>query len=50
MPNSIFFTDDFPLFDGVLDFETCKWAYERVSTERPDVPECQRPGIRPTKR
>jgi hypothetical protein len=47
---SIFFTDDFPLFDGVLDFETCKWAYQRVSTERPDVPECQRPGIRPTKR
>ena len=50
MPNSIFFTDDFPLFEGILDFETCKWAYERVSTEPPDVPECQRPGIRPTKR
>ena len=50
MPNSIFFTDDFPLAEGDLDFETCKWAYERVSTERPDVPECQRPGIRPTDR
>lgn len=48
--DSIFFTDDFPLFDGVPDFETCKWAYERVSTERPDVPECQRRGIRPTNR
>ena len=45
---SVFFTDDFPLFRGDLDFATCKWAYERVSTERPDVPECQRPGIRPT--
>ena len=48
--DSIFFTDDFPLSEGVRDFETCKWAYERVSTERPDVPKCQRPGIRPTKR
>jgi hypothetical protein len=24
---SIFFTDDFPLAEGVLDFQTCKWAY-----------------------
>ena len=48
--DSIFFTDDFPLDRGVLDFETCKWAYQRVSTERPDVPKCERPGIRPTKR
>jgi hypothetical protein len=48
--DSIFFTDDFPLAEGDLDFETCKWAYERVSTEPPDVPECQRPGIRPTRR
>ena len=48
--DSIFFTDDFPSAEGVLDFDTCKWAYERVSTEPPDVPECQRPGIRPTKR
>jgi hypothetical protein len=47
--DSIFFTDDFPSDEGVLDFDTCKWAYERVSTERPDVPECQRPGIRPTR-
>jgi hypothetical protein len=45
---SVFFTDDFPLFRGDLDFASCKWAYERVLTERPDVPECQRPGIRPT--
>jgi hypothetical protein len=48
--DSIFFTDDFPSFDGVFDFDTCKWAYERVSTEPPDVPECQRSGIRPTAR
>jgi hypothetical protein len=48
--DSIFFTDDFPLGRGTLDFETCKWAYERVSTERPDVPKCERPGIRPTRR
>jgi hypothetical protein len=48
--DSIFFTDDFPSAEGVRDFDTCKWAYERVSTDRPDVPECQRPGIRPTKR
>jgi hypothetical protein len=48
--DSIFFTDDFPAFRGTLDFATCKWAYTRVSTERPDVPKCQRPGIRPTKR
>jgi hypothetical protein len=48
--DSIFFTDDFPSAEGVLDFETCKWAYERVSTEPLDVPECQRRGIRPTRR
>jgi hypothetical protein len=48
--DSIFFTDDFPSFRGTLDFATCKWAYERVSMERPDVPKCQRPGIRPTRR
>jgi hypothetical protein len=47
--DSIFFTDDFPSAKGVLDFDTCKWAYERVSTEPPDVPECQRRGIRPTR-
>jgi hypothetical protein len=47
--DSVFFTDDFPLFRGTLDFETCKWAYTRVSTERPDVPKCQRPGIRPSR-
>jgi hypothetical protein len=47
---SIFFTDDFLLFEGARIFATCKWAYERVSTEPPDVPECQRPGIRPTRR
>jgi hypothetical protein len=46
---SIFFTDAFPSAEGVLDFENCKWAYERVSTEPPDVPECQRRGIRPTR-
>jgi hypothetical protein len=47
--DSIFFTDDFPAFRGTLDFATCKCAYARVSTEWPDVPKCQRPGIRPTK-
>jgi hypothetical protein len=47
--DSIFFTDDFPS-EEVLDFDTCKWAYERVSTEPPDVPECTRRGIRPTRR
>ena len=46
----IFFTDDFPSAEGDRDFETCKWAYARVSTEPPEVPECQRPGIRPTRR
>ena len=48
--DSIFFTDDFPSAEGDRDFETCKWAYERVSTEPPEVPECQRPGIRPKQR
>ena len=48
--DSIFFSDDFPSFRGDRIFETCKWAYERISTEPPDVPECQRPGIRPTRR
>jgi hypothetical protein len=46
----IFFTGGFPAAEGVLDFATCRWAYERVSTEPPDVPECQRPGIPPTRR
>jgi hypothetical protein len=45
---SIFFTEDFE-FEGDRIFATCKWAYERVSTELPDVPECERPGIRPTR-
>jgi hypothetical protein len=46
---SIFFSDDLPSLEGDLNFETCKWTYERVSTEPPDVPKCQRPGIRPTR-
>jgi hypothetical protein len=45
---SVFFTDDFPGAEGVLDFLSCKYAYERVSTEPPEVPACERPGIRPT--
>jgi len=47
---SVFFTEDFLLFEGNRIFATCKWAYERVSTEPPEVPRCQRPGIRPTRR
>jgi hypothetical protein len=35
--DSVFFTDDLPEFKATLDFATCKWAYERVSTERPDA-------------
>jgi hypothetical protein len=46
--DSIFFTDDFPGAEGVLDFDTCKWLYDRVSQEPPDVPECEFPGIQPT--
>jgi hypothetical protein len=46
--DSIFFTDDFPSAEGVLDFDTCKWLYDRVSQEPPDVPECEFPGIQPT--
>jgi hypothetical protein len=46
--DSIFFTDDYPIAEGALDFATCKWAYERVSTDPPRVPSCERPGIRPT--
>jgi hypothetical protein len=45
---SVFFSDDFPGAEGVPDFLTCKYAYERVSWEAPDVPDCERPGIRPT--
>ena len=45
----IFFTEDFLLFEGNRIFATCKWAFERVSTELPEVPRCQRPGIRPTR-
>jgi hypothetical protein len=43
---SIFFTDDFPGAEGVFDFLSCKYAYEQVSTELPEVPECARPGGR----
>ena len=46
--DSIFFTDDFPGARGVLDFDTCKWLYDRVSQEPPEVPECEFPGIQPT--
>ena len=46
--NSIFFTDDFPGARGVLDFDTCKWLYDLVSQEPPEVPECEFPGIQPT--
>ena len=45
---SVFFTDDFLLFEGNRIFATCKWAFERVSTTPPSVPDCQRPGIQPT--
>jgi hypothetical protein len=38
---AIFFSDDLPSLEGDLNLETCKWAYARVSTARPDVPECQ---------
>jgi hypothetical protein len=48
--DSIFFTDDYPQAKGILIFETCKWAYERVSTTPPSVPACQRPGIQRTQR
>jgi hypothetical protein len=40
--DSIFFTDDYPLGEGALDFAPCKWAYERVST---DPPEAAAPGL-----
>jgi hypothetical protein len=46
--DSVFFTDDYPAFKGAFDFATCKWGYERVSTDPPPVPSCERPGIRPT--
>lgn len=35
-----------PGLEGVTTFDTCKWTYDRVSTEQPEVPECQFPGIR----
>jgi hypothetical protein len=41
---SIFFSDDVPGFEGVLDFLSCKYAYDRVSTEVPELPECAHPG------
>ena len=43
--NSIFFTDDFPSFRGVLDFETCKWAYQRVSRSGPTYRSASDPGF-----
>jgi hypothetical protein len=46
----VFFTDGLPEFKATVDFATCKWAYKRVSTERPDVPKCQRAGFRLTQR
>lgn len=37
---SQFFTDDFPGSEGVINFGTCKYAYERVSTARPVLGRC----------
>jgi hypothetical protein len=42
---SQFFTNDFPGSGGVTNFGTCKYAYERVSTVRPDVRSCPRSPI-----
>lgn len=42
---SQFFTNDFPGSGGAISFGTCKYAYNRVSTERPVIPRCPRSPI-----
>ncbi len=37
---SIFQSDAVPGSIGEQDFSTCKWAYERISTDDPNVPAC----------
>jgi hypothetical protein len=37
---SIFQTTEYPGSEGVQDFATCKWAYERTDTCDPEVPTC----------
>lgn len=37
---SIFQSSEYPGSEGVQDFATCKWAYERTDTCDPEVPTC----------
>ena len=37
---SLFATADAPSFPGVQIYGSCKWAYERVSSDDPHVPRC----------
>jgi hypothetical protein len=38
---SQFFTDDFPGSGGAVNFGTCKYAYERVTTTPPVIERCR---------
>ena len=38
--DSIFVTRDFPGFEGDLEIDTCVYAFNRVSTEKPEVAKC----------
>ena len=37
---SIFQSTEYPGNEGVQDFATCKWAYERTDASDPEVPTC----------
>lgn len=37
---SLYASTDAPGLEGIQIFGTCKWAYERVSAEDPEVPSC----------
>jgi hypothetical protein len=39
---SLYESTDAPGFEEIEIFGTCKWAYERVSIEDPNVPACRR--------
>lgn len=37
---SIFQSSEYPGYEGVQDFATCKWAFERTDASDPEVPTC----------
>ena len=44
---SVFFTNDFPGSGGAVNFGTCKYVYQRVTSVRRNIPRCDPSPIGP---